>query len=291
LTPTTRERCRNSALWSAPIAAARISPTSSQNCCCSNSCSGDRRPLRSTSPEHFWSIAMSDHGVGMKLRSPTRWAIALSCALLASAAGAAAPGENVSVVRDLAGRVGPIVGSALACPDINHPRIQAIADKFRAVIREVATNEAERDDISRLFDRYVNDGRGSVAAGRMDCKSADRQLTDLETSISGPSLASVIGPSSANAAPAPTASAAPPAPPSAAQTTVALAATPTVAPAVPLGTLPAVRGVTDKEIRFGIVAPFSGSSRELGREMKLGIDTAFNRINDAGGVNGRMLRL
>jgi ABC-type branched-subunit amino acid transport system substrate-binding protein len=68
-------------------------------------------------------------------------------------------------------------------------------------------------------------------------------------------------------------------------------ATPTVAPAIPLGALPAVRGVTDKEIRFGIVGPFSGASRELGREMKLGIDTAFNRVNDAGGVNGRMLRL
>src|SRR6185312_12213628 len=81
---------------------------------------------------------------------------------------------------------------------INHPRIQAIADKFRAVIREVSTNEAERDDISRLFERYVNDGRGSVTAGRVDCKSADRQLTDLETSISGPSLASVIGRSSAS---------------------------------------------------------------------------------------------
>ena len=64
-----------------------------------------------------------------------------------------------------------------------------------------------------------------------------------------------------------------------------------MAPSVPLGTLPAVRGVTDKEIRFGIVAPFSGASRELGRQMKLGIDTAFNRVNDTGGVNGRMLRL
>jgi ABC-type branched-subunit amino acid transport system substrate-binding protein len=140
-----------------------------------------------------------------------------------------------------------------------------------------------------LFERYVNDGRGSVTAGRVDCKSADRQLTDLETSISGPSLASVIGPSSANAAPVPTASAAP-APAPAAQTTVAVA-TPTVAPAVPLGTMPAVRGVTDKEIRFGIAAPFSGASRELGRQMKLGIDTAFDRVNDTGGVNGRMLRL
>jgi branched-chain amino acid transport system substrate-binding protein len=231
---------------------------------------------------------MSDRA-GMKMRASARWVVALSCALLTGAAGAATPGDNVSVVRDLASRVGPIVGSALACPEISHPRIQVIADKFRAVIREVSTNEAERDDVSRLFDRYVSDGRGSVSAGRVDCKSADRQLTDLETSISGPSLASVIGPSSANAAPAPVASVAPP-PAPAAQTTVALA-TPTVAPAVPLGTMPAVRGVTDKEIRFGIAAPFSGASRELGRQMKLGIDTAFNRANDAGGVNGRVLRL
>jgi ABC-type branched-subunit amino acid transport system substrate-binding protein len=225
----------------------------------------------------------------MNLRSSARWAIAMSCALLAGTAGAATPGDNAGVVRDLASRVGPIVGSALACPEINHPRIQVMADKFRAVIKEVSTNEAERDDISRLFERYVNDGRGAVSAGRTDCKSADRQLADLETSISGPSLASVIGPSSANAAPAPTASAAPP-PAAAAQTTVAVA-TPTVAPAVPLGTMPAVRGVTDKEIRFGIAAPFSGASRELGRQMKLGIDTAFDRVNDTGGVNGRMLRL
>src|ERR1700761_3196456 len=166
---------------------------------------------------------MSDRA-GMNLRSPARWAVALSCMLMAGAAGAATPGDNSSVVRDLASRVGPIVGSALACPEINHPRIQVIADKFRAVIREVSTNEAERDDIARLFDRYVNDGRGSVTAGRIDCKAADRQLTDLETSISGPSLASVIGPSSANAAPAPTVAAAPPPPPPpAAQTTVALA--------------------------------------------------------------------
>ena len=54
---------------------------------------------------------------------------------------------------------------------------------------------------------------------------------------------------------------------------------------------PAVRGVTDTEIRFGIAAPFSGSARELGRQMKLGIDTAFGMINTAGGINGRQLRL
>src|SRR5262249_57833734 len=54
---------------------------------------------------------------------------------------------------------------------------------------------------------------------------------------------------------------------------------------------PVVRGMTDREIRFGIAAPFSGSARELGRQMKLGIETAFNRANEAGGIDGRMLKL
>jgi ABC-type branched-subunit amino acid transport system substrate-binding protein len=186
-------------------------------------------------------------------------------ALLASVAGAA-PGDNMNVVRDLAGRVGPIIGSALACRDIARPRIQVIADKFAAVIREASSNEAERNDLTQLLDRNVADGRAAVTTGRIDCRLADRQLADLEQSIAGPSLSGVIGPSSAAAATAPT------------------------APVVTTTTT-TTRGVTDREIRFGIVAPFSGSARELGRQMKLGIDTAFSRVNDAGGVDGRMLRL
>jgi len=240
---------------------------------------------------------MCDHGVGMSadrnLRRRARWAIALGGFLLASSVATAAPGDNVNVVRDLAGRVGPILGAALACPDIAQSRIQMVADKFRAVIRDVSNNEGERSDIAQQFDRHVIDGRGAISSGRTDCKSVDRQLADLERSISGPSLAAVIAPSAANAAPAPMASIMPPAAaaapaPAPAQQTAAV--TPTVTPAVPLAASN-VRGVTDKEIRFGIVAPFSGSARELGRQMKLGIDTAFNRVNDAGGVNGRMLRL
>jgi ABC-type branched-subunit amino acid transport system substrate-binding protein len=65
--------------------------------------------------------------------------------------------------------------------------------------------------------------------------------------------------------------------------------------ATAVGTLrspgPTVRGVTDKEIKFGIAAPFSGSAKELGRQMKLGIDTVFSAINAGGGINGRKLRL
>ena len=59
----------------------------------------------------------------------------------------------------------------------------------------------------------------------------------------------------------------------------------------PLGQGSAVRGVTDSEIRFGISAPFTGPAKELGQNMKLGIQAAFNVANANGGVYGRQLRL
>src|SRR3954451_22117716 len=129
-----------------------------------------------------------------------RWMIVCST-LLASVASSAA-GDKTDVVRDLAGRVGPIVGSALACRDIARPRIQVIVDKFAAVITEASTNEAERSDLTQILDRSVADGRKAVTTGRIDCRSADRQLSDLERSIvgPGPSLSAVIAPSSAAAA-------------------------------------------------------------------------------------------
>jgi ABC-type branched-subunit amino acid transport system substrate-binding protein len=54
---------------------------------------------------------------------------------------------------------------------------------------------------------------------------------------------------------------------------------------------PTVRGVTDSEIRFGISAPFTGPAKELGQNMKLGIEAAFALANANGGINGRQLRL
>jgi branched-chain amino acid transport system substrate-binding protein len=133
-----------------------------------------------------------------------RWMTILFGVLLASAAGAA-PGDKTDVVRDLAGRVGPIVGSALACGDIARPRIRVIVDKFAAVIKEASSNEAERDDLTHLLDRNVADGRGAVTAGKIDCRLPDRQLADLERSIVAPTLAAAIAPSSAAAATAPAA--------------------------------------------------------------------------------------
>jgi branched-chain amino acid transport system substrate-binding protein len=203
--------------------------------------------------------------------APSKTIITLGV-LLASTA-VAAPGDKVDVVRDLANRVGSIIGSALVCKDIARPRIQSVVDKFTAVIREASSNENERADLTQTLDRSVASGRDALAAGKTDCIITERQLADLERSTrsepdttsaaTAPSAASAIGPTPANAATTPG----------------------------QILTAPVVRGVTDKEIRFGIVAPFSGAARELGRQMKLGIDTAFNRINDAGGIDGRMLRL
>jgi ABC-type branched-subunit amino acid transport system substrate-binding protein len=40
-----------------------------------------------------------------------------------------------------------------------------------------------------------------------------------------------------------------------------------------------------------MAAPFSGSAKELGHEMKIGIEAAFGLVNEAGGIYGRQLAL
>src|SRR5258707_10553532 len=197
-----------------------------------------------------------------------RWAIILCGTLLANSASAA-PGDNLSVVRDLTAQLGPIIGSALACPNITRPRVQVIVDKFQAAVRE-AINEPDRADVARLLDRYVADGRSAVTTGKTDCRIADRQISDLEQSLGIP-----------------------PTPPPASSLSAAIAPSAAIAATAPTQPLPPgnVHGVTDREIRFGIVIPYSGGAKENGYNIKLGIDVAFARANAAGGVNGRLLKL
>ncbi|HET7540611.1 MAG TPA: ABC transporter substrate-binding protein [Polyangiaceae bacterium] len=51
------------------------------------------------------------------------------------------------------------------------------------------------------------------------------------------------------------------------------------------------RGVTANEITLGMSAVFSGPTRQLGENMKLGLETAFWLTNQQGGVHGRKLSL
>jgi ABC-type branched-subunit amino acid transport system substrate-binding protein len=193
----------------------------------------------------------------------------LLVATLLAASSSVALAAPTDVVRNLAGRVGPIIGSALACRDIARPRIQIIIEKFQAVIREASTGDAERDELTRLLDRFVADGRSALTSGRMDCRTAEQQLANLEQSIAAPPTMS--------------------APPEV--TFVAPAAMAATTPAQTLLPPSNVHGVTQSDIKFGIVIPFSGPVKETGRLMKLGIEAAFNRTNESGGVNGRMLKL
>ena len=153
-----------------------------------------------------------------------------------------------------------------------------------SVIKDASAVDAERDSLTRILDRYVADGRNAVASGKLDCAAAERQLSQLEQSLSGQRLQPSASPSS------PSDNTSRPftvPPPSGAIAASAATAAASSAPAAP----GAVGGVTGREIRFGMVMPFSGSIKETARLYKLGIDAAFNAANDAGGANGRMLRL
>jgi ABC-type branched-subunit amino acid transport system substrate-binding protein len=189
----------------------------------------------------------------------------LACALLLAVPlpTASAPRDDKgNVLRALASRVGRVLGAAAACSDVAPQRVKGIADKITDVIKTSAGNEDEGSSILDVFHKSQSDGAQSVTAKKVDCASADRELSDLE----------------AASAPSPQISNAPQAP----AQTMALSGP---------GTAGALRGITDSEIRFGISAPFSGPSKDLGHQMRLGIETAFRLVNDAGGVNGRALRL
>ncbi|HUK66558.1 MAG TPA: ABC transporter substrate-binding protein [Anaeromyxobacteraceae bacterium] len=64
-------------------------------------------------------------------------------------------------------------------------------------------------------------------------------------------------------------------------------AAPSAAPSAAAAPVPAEAG----ELLLGMVGPFSGSNREIGRGMKAGLELALALANEGGGVLGKKLRL
>jgi branched-chain amino acid transport system substrate-binding protein len=62
-------------------------------------------------------------------------------------------------------------------------------------------------------------------------------------------------------------------------------------PTVQVSATPSVLGVSETEITLGMAAPLTGVSKELGRQMKVGLDVAFAHANAEGGIHGRKLKL
>ncbi len=246
-------------------------------------------------------------------------------ALLIAAPGIGNAGlsDRVDALRQIAADVGHVIGAASACREISRPRIKAMTDKLSDLIKNSVANREEFTSIQQAYDQSTAAGQRTVTSKQIDCAAADRELADLERNVaSQPPAATGAAPAQTRAAtaapppraPAPTVASPPP---GGATTVAALSQAPAPAAAPPpplspsrsLATLPsspaptdfpslsaatniaATRGITDREIVFGVSAPFSGSAKELGRQMKMGIETAFNLANDTGGIHGRQLRL
>jgi branched-chain amino acid transport system substrate-binding protein len=239
--------------------------------------------------------------------------------------GNAGLSDRVDALRQIATDVGRVIGAASVCREISRPRIKAMTDKLSDLIKNSVANREEFSSIQQAYDQSAAAGQRTVFSKQIDCAAADRDLADLERNVtSQPPAAAATGAApaqtrAATAAPPPRAQVAAGAspPPAGATTVAALAQAPAPAAAPPpppspsrsLATLPsspaatdfpslsaatniaATRGITDREIVFGVSAPLSGSAKELGRQMKMGIETAFNLANDTGGIHGRQLRL
>ncbi|OUS31688.1 hypothetical protein A9Q99_03750 [Gammaproteobacteria bacterium 45_16_T64] len=53
----------------------------------------------------------------------------------------------------------------------------------------------------------------------------------------------------------------------------------------------AARGVSSDKVTLGMSAAFQGAAKELGRSMRLGVETYLKRVNERGGIHGRSIEL
>jgi len=193
----------------------------------------------------------------MKLRFFVGLLGALALVAASHPAYSAPRDDKGGVLRNLAARVGYVLGTAASCQNIAQARVKAVADKFVDVVKTSAASEAESSAILASFKASLAEGTKDLADKKTDCTAASRDLANLE---------SVSAPQAAVPFPAPVG-------------------------AFAAQTVNVVRGVTDSEIRFGASLPFTGPNKDYGYQIRVGIETAFKKVNDEGGVHGRTLRL
>ncbi|HTS80110.1 MAG TPA: ABC transporter substrate-binding protein [Myxococcaceae bacterium] len=169
--------------------------------------------------------------------------------------------------------------------DIGHALAEAFADErtqIRSVIEHQLKNQGEvktLPDLTPQGSRLVTGFGSSVSHFRLDAAPKKKAKASPQLPIGAGVLVIALalgaglawlargGPSRAVSAPPP------------AQAAAAASAS------------SQVRGVTDREILMGMSAAFSGPSQQLGTRMKLGIETGFAEVNEAGGIAGRQIRL
>jgi ABC-type branched-subunit amino acid transport system substrate-binding protein len=169
-------------------------------------------------------------------------------------------------VAMLVSRVAVILGAAKACPEISPFRVQSVTQRMMSVVIGSAATKEQFAILIQTFDSGEAEGRESLASGKITCKVIEAGLSELERATQFSSaVPSQPGP-----------------PVGSAFDTVTSAA---------VADQRAVRGITDREIRIGMIGPLTGTNKAAGMETKAGISAAFAAVNAQGGVNGRTLRL
>jgi branched-chain amino acid transport system substrate-binding protein len=171
-----------------------------------------------------------------------------------------------------------LVGVALAAATVGAAIVLFITDKFPGEWNK--TTQDRTGFMSRFSGDTPKYSEGPSSIVRVPTVSTATKQTNEALAPGNVPIASAAA-QPANAAP-PTSASQPP-------TSAAPARIATIE--APSASSPNIRGVTDTEIRFGISAPFTGAAKELGNQMKLGIQTAFSLANDADGINGRQVKL
>lgn len=181
------------------------------------------------------------------------WQTALCLAFLGS--GAAASPDGASQVAQTVGRA---VGAASSCPEIENRRIVGIVGRLNAASSKLGATAADNKTIRDAYDQGVAEGQRAIGGGLTDCAAVARDVARWET----------------------------------AEIDLAAPPAPSIVAVVPPPPRPALaHGVTESEIRFGLVASFSGPSKTYGREILVGIQAAFGVVNESGGLYGRKLQL
>ncbi|MGO9941343.1 MAG: ABC transporter substrate-binding protein [Rhodoblastus sp.] len=164
------------------------------------------------------------------------------------------------------------------CPPLRaqSPDVKGASDETSSTIPpETGKYATQKTDLSTAF----------CDASRPECQAAKRAITERIAHD-----AEKNAQTSQTQQPAP--AAAPPA--AAAPAAAAPAAAPAGAPAATgfHGLANAAAAKADENtLRFGLIAPFSGANKDFAGELKLGAEAAFLAANDAGGINGKSLRL
>jgi branched-chain amino acid transport system substrate-binding protein len=222
-------------------------------------------------------------------------AVLLGSSIVGGALAASEPmsSDSLDKAKRITNAVGQAMGAATACENIAQQRINVITNRLTAEIGKLTRNSEEATGLRVAYDQGVFAGQGAASAKQISCLTASADfaywgdpatmwlLVPSTPTVQIQSGVVAVSVDAASTVPSMSSTVLEKAPVSAGGAEAKSGAT----------QVPNVRGVSDREIRMGMSAPLSGAAKQLGRLMKLGIETAFNVANDAGGIHDRKLAL